>query len=370
MAGTGIGTFSDRLRDAVRGGGPVRRGPAASRASAPGWSPTPTARRPTARRPSSGAGSCCYQDLIKVGLAGNLAGYRSSTARAPRSRARTSTTTASRPGTPPTRRDHHLRRRPRQRDALRRAAVQAAAEHADGRPGADEHRRPGDDGARRRARRSGTPAPTCCARSRSTATPTTPATGSTGSTGLPRRQRCGSGLPPARRQRGEVAVHAAAARRPGARRRPPTTSPPRSAAAADLLRIRFSSPLFRLGSADRIQERVEFPIAGTEQVPGVITMTLDDRAGTDLDRRWEGIVVVFNATPQAQTQVVAGLAGTTYRLHPVQAGWRRHRRQGVDVRRRRGLVHRPGADGRGLRCGSVTDVTVGTPRFRSELNAR
>ena len=91
-----------------------------------------------------------------------------------------------------------------------------------------------------------------------------------------------------------------------------------SAAAADLLRIRFSSPLFRLGSADRIQERVGFPIAGTEQVPGVITMTLDDRVGTDLDRRWEGIVVVFNATPQAQTQVVAGLAGTTYRLHPVQ----------------------------------------------------
>ena len=44
-------------------------------------------------------------------------------------------------------------------------------------------------------------------------------------------------------------------------------------AAAELLEIRFSSPLFRLGSAERIQERVGFPIGGPAQPPGVITMT-------------------------------------------------------------------------------------------------
>ena len=91
-------------------------------------------------------------------------------------------------------------------------------------------------------------------------------------------------------------------------------------AAADLLRIRFSSPLFRLGSAELIHERVGFPIGGPSQTPGVITMTLDDGDGTDLDPGSEGIVVVFNATPGPQTQTVAALADEDYGLHPVQAG--------------------------------------------------
>jgi hypothetical protein len=49
-------------------------------------------------------------------------------------------------------------------------------------------------------------------------------------------------------------------------------------------------------------------------------MTLDDQSGDDLDHRWEGIVVVFNARPDAQTQTVPALAGESYALHPVQAG--------------------------------------------------
>jgi pullulanase-type alpha-1,6-glucosidase len=91
-------------------------------------------------------------------------------------------------------------------------------------------------------------------------------------------------------------------------------------AAAELLEMRFSSPLFRLGSAERIQERVGFPIGGRSQTPGVITMTIDDHAGRDLDRRWEGIVVVFNARPDTQTQTVPALAGEPFALHPVQSG--------------------------------------------------
>ncbi|MEK8142751.1 hypothetical protein NKH18_12585 [Streptomyces sp. M10(2022)] len=51
MAGTGIATFSDRARDAVRGGGPSTRTPA-SRASPPASTPTPTHRPPTAPRPN------------------------------------------------------------------------------------------------------------------------------------------------------------------------------------------------------------------------------------------------------------------------------------------------------------------------------
>ncbi len=91
------------------------------------------------------------------------------------------------------------------------------------------------------------------------------------------------------------------------------------ARALDLLRIRFSSPLFRLGSAGLVQQRVSFPTGGPDQTPGVIVMRLDDRAGPDLDRRWEGVVVVFNASGEATSQPVPALAGTRYRLHPVQA---------------------------------------------------
>jgi pullulanase-type alpha-1,6-glucosidase len=90
--------------------------------------------------------------------------------------------------------------------------------------------------------------------------------------------------------------------------------------ALDLLRIRFSSPLFRLGSADLVQRRVSFPTGGPDQSPGVIVMHLDDRAGPDLDPRWEGVVVVFNASAAPTTQPVPALAGAHYRLHPVQAG--------------------------------------------------
>ena len=78
------------------------------------------------------------------------------------------------------------------------------------------------------------------------------------------------------------------------------------ARADELLAIRFSSPLFRLGSAARIQRDVSFPTTGT---PGVIVMKLSDR-----------IVVVFNATPAETTQAVAGTAGREFALHPVQAG--------------------------------------------------
>jgi pullulanase/glycogen debranching enzyme len=91
------------------------------------------------------------------------------------------------------------------------------------------------------------------------------------------------------------------------------------ARARELLQIRFSSPLFRLGSAELIQQRVTFPSGGPTQTPGVIVMAIDDRAGRDVDPRTEGIVVVFNASDEATTQTVAAAAGRRYALHAVQA---------------------------------------------------
>ncbi|MFI9559632.1 pullulanase-type alpha-1,6-glucosidase [Nonomuraea endophytica] len=78
----------------------------------------------------------------------------------------------------------------------------------------------------------------------------------------------------------------------------------------EFLRIRGSSPLFALGAGTR--ERVSFPAAP----PGVIAMRLD---GTGLDPRWSAVTVVFNATPGPRSVTVAELKGTATTLHPEQA---------------------------------------------------
>ena len=70
------------------------------------------------------------------------------------------------------------------------------------------------------------------------------------------------------------------------------------------------------GTGSGLQRRLAFPLAGPSATPGVITMTLDARG---VDRRWKSVVVVFNATPQRQTQHVGALAGARVALHPVQA---------------------------------------------------
>ena len=82
----------------------------------------------------------------------------------------------------------------------------------------------------------------------------------------------------------------------------------------ELLTIRKSSPLFRLGTAEEIQNQLSFYNTGPEQIPGVIVMHLTDRPDTDSDG---SITVVFNGTPAVQELTVPELAGT-YKLHPVQ----------------------------------------------------
>ncbi|MEI2777765.1 MAG: alpha-1,6-glucosidase domain-containing protein [Tetrasphaera sp.] len=94
-----------------------------------------------------------------------------------------------------------------------------------------------------------------------------------------------------------------------------------TAMAQQMLKLRYSTRLFRLGSADAINAKVTFPASGTPQAqPGVIAMRIDDTVGADVDPALGGLVVVFNATPNAVTQTVPGLVGTTLSLSPVQAG--------------------------------------------------
>ncbi|MEV6493047.1 pullulanase-type alpha-1,6-glucosidase, partial [Actinoplanes sp. NPDC051633] len=76
----------------------------------------------------------------------------------------------------------------------------------------------------------------------------------------------------------------------------------------ELLRIRRSSPVFGLPTAEEVQRRVSFPLGGPGETPGVIVMCLD---GTGLDPQWRQLVVVFNATEATVTE-----KADADRLHP------------------------------------------------------
>lgn len=84
----------------------------------------------------------------------------------------------------------------------------------------------------------------------------------------------------------------------------------------DFLRIRQSSPLFRLQTAQQIMERVSFL---DTQTPGVIAYMIDDNQTNILDTKYSQIVVVFNATPAEQKVTSDALKGISFVLHPSQA---------------------------------------------------
>ena len=131
MAGTGIGTFNDRLRDAARGGGPftglqeqgfvtglwtdpngIDQGSADDAARSPARLPGPHQGRPGRQPPRRRH----HRSPWRVGA-----------------RRCSSTTTARQPATPPTRRRRQLRRGARQRDAVGRHPAQGRAGHRRGR---------------------------------------------------------------------------------------------------------------------------------------------------------------------------------------------------------------------------------------------
>lgn len=91
------------------------------------------------------------------------------------------------------------------------------------------------------------------------------------------------------------------------------------AQALDLLRLRASTRLFRLASGHAIRTKLTFPVSNTaHQVPGVIVMRIDDTVGEPAQDDWSSAVVVFNATSLPVRLPVPGLGGR-HVLHPVQA---------------------------------------------------
>jgi pullulanase-type alpha-1,6-glucosidase len=89
----------------------------------------------------------------------------------------------------------------------------------------------------------------------------------------------------------------------------------------ELLQIRKSSPLFRLRTAEQVNSQLSFLNTGAGQIPGLIVMRLADpgTGALDLDPLREQIVVLVNAADEPVTFTAAALAGSGLKLHEVQA---------------------------------------------------
>ncbi|MGK5449940.1 pullulanase-type alpha-1,6-glucosidase [Streptomyces radiopugnans] len=310
MAGTGIATFSDRARDAVRGGGPFDADPGVQ-GFASGLYTDPNSSDANGSEAEQRARLLHYQDLIKVGLSGNLAGY-------------TFTDTSGRQvkgsqvdynGSPAG-----------YADAPGEALAYADAHDNETLYDALAFKLPKDTPAADRARMQVIAMATA-------ALSQGPALSQAGSDLLRSKSldrnsydsgdwynaihwNCeagngfGRGLPPAwdnedkwpyaRPLLTAATLTPSCGEIDGA-----------SAAYRDLLEIRSTEKAFSQSTAAGVQRALSFPLSGEEETPGVITMRVKDG---DRD-----LVVVFNATPERQTQTVSSLAGASYALHPVQA---------------------------------------------------
>ena len=85
----------------------------------------------------------------------------------------------------------------------------------------------------------------------------------------------------------------------------------------DLLRIRRSSPLFRLQTGEAVKQRVKFYNVGPQQQPGLIVMAISDRMGRSLDPRAKSIVALFNVDKAPKQIDIPDYAGIPLELHPI-----------------------------------------------------
>ena len=86
----------------------------------------------------------------------------------------------------------------------------------------------------------------------------------------------------------------------------------------DLLRIRASTSLFHLATAAEVRRRISFPASGPAQEPSVVAELIDGRglAGA----KFGAVLVVLNADKQPHALSLPELRGRRWRLHPVHLG--------------------------------------------------
>uniref|UniRef100_A0A803L3C1 Pullulanase n=1 Tax=Chenopodium quinoa TaxID=63459 RepID=A0A803L3C1_CHEQI len=90
----------------------------------------------------------------------------------------------------------------------------------------------------------------------------------------------------------------------------------------NLLQIRYSSPLFRLRSAKDIEDRVRFHNNVPSWIPGLIAMSIEDgHAGasglSQIDPKFQYIVVMINVQPTETKFTNPDLRAKSLQLHPV-----------------------------------------------------
>ncbi|MCB0183532.1 MAG: DUF3372 domain-containing protein, partial [Caldilineaceae bacterium] len=85
-----------------------------------------------------------------------------------------------------------------------------------------------------------------------------------------------------------------------------------------LLQIRKSSPLFRLRTKEEVIARLAFHNTGPHQIPGMIVMSLADQVPglPSIDPNYDQIVVLFNATTNTQHFQKLDWQGMGLALHP------------------------------------------------------
>jgi pullulanase len=306
MAGTGIATFSDRARDAVRGGGPFDEDPRVQ-GFASGLFTDPNGSAANGTPDEQRARLLHAQELIKVGLTGNLADYTFTDASGRRVKGSEVDYNGSPAGYADTPGD---------------ALAYADAHDNETLYDALAYKLPATTSAADRARSQ--------VLALATATLSQGPALSQAGTDLLRSKSLdrnsydsgdwfnaihwacedgngfGRGLPPAADNQSKWPYATSLLTNPAARPGCPEITGA-SKAYRDLLRIRTTEKAFSQATAEEVQDALSFPLSGTGETPGVITMRLDR------------LVVVFNATPSRQSQAVPALAGTPYALHPVQA---------------------------------------------------
>jgi pullulanase len=127
----------------------------------------------------------------------------------------------------------------------------------------------------------------------------------------------GAGLPPARDNKDHWAVMQPLLAASAAIKPTPADIAWSRDAFFDLLRIRASTPLFRLRSAEDVQQRLSFHNTGSAQTATLLVGHLD---GAGLDgANFAELVYLINADAAAQSVRIGALADKGFVLHPVHA---------------------------------------------------
>ncbi len=87
----------------------------------------------------------------------------------------------------------------------------------------------------------------------------------------------------------------------------------------EMLAIRMNSPLFRLTSEQSIIDKVSFLNTNNEQL-GLLVMKIDDTQGTPVDENIDSLMVIFNSSAETQLFKYGIDPHSTqgYQLHPIQ----------------------------------------------------